>query len=149
MNRDRKIALAGSSVAMLLACSASFITALIFMGIGGGVGSAVAPEFHFSIIEPLLCPEEGELVLEEYQDTFTRPGEVIPTSGTFTRVTCVYPDGSEQDKTVQGAGLILGAYFAICFVPLAVISILGPTTLTGLLLRRRKKSESSDFKEIV
>lgn len=145
MKRDRRIALAGSSAVVLLACSASFITALIFMGIGGGVGSAVAPEFHYSLFAPLLCPEEGEFVFEEYRDTFTRPGEVTPTSGTFTRVTCVYPDGSEQDKTVQGAGLILGMYFAICFVPLVLISILGPTTLTGLLLRRRKTSESPDF----
>lgn len=144
MNRDRKIALAGSSVAVLLACGASFIVALIFMGIAGGVASAVAPEAHLSLFAPLLCSEGGELVLEEYQETFTRPDEAFPTTGTYNRLTCIHPDGTEEDKTVQWAGLTLAMYFGICFIPLALLSLFGPTTLAGLLLRRRKTRQSPD-----
>lgn len=114
-----------------------FFTAIIFAAGFGAPATVMAPEFHYQLLEDVLCPEGTTIDFYSVQRSYHEPGESEP------HVECVYEDGTRIDKTLQGFFAPLGMYFIICFVPLfipaALIAFFIPYNKFFNLFRRKKR----------
>ena len=96
-----------------------FIAATTF----GGVGAAVAPEFHFRLVKPLICPRETQL---EYKEGNTFP--YMNTKGYVTNrtdvfISCVAKDGTRYEgKAFRGLAAVIGFFFLVFLAPAFLLS---------------------------
>lgn len=103
---------------LLTACFCAVNLALPMAGVIGGVSAVAAPEPFFKLFEPLVCPEGSRLEHELNQYSYNQPGEYE------LDLYCVSPNGSRQDALAEGLLGMLGATFAVIFIPLLILAFL-------------------------
>lgn len=134
------------AVMVLIMATLAGLTALMTMATVGGMALGLAPEAHFKLASGLICPEGGEVSLEE-------GGQAVNNSdGAPTHVTSVYCTDAEgvrhelsSEEGVAGllaaSGAILGAYFVggfvVMFVPAVIIGGLLVHVIVNSVMKRR------------
>lgn len=103
---------------LLIACFCAINLALPMAGVIGGVSAVAAPEPFFDLFSPLVCPDGSRLEHELRQYSYNQPGEYE------LDLYCVSPDGSRQDALAEGLLSMLGATFAVVFLPLLILAFL-------------------------
>ena len=117
---------AGFLIVGFMACCAAGGLALFFGLTVGGVGAAVAPDFHFGIVGDWVCPEDSTFEFRQVRHSYHEPGEYT------IEASCVAEDGEElRGQEFKAIGLVMGGYMLACFVPLFLLGIL----FSGLLVR--------------
>jgi len=122
-----------------------FITCLIAGGIAlfigptfGGVGTAIAPDFHFNLVSDWVSPEGSEFTYEELRYSYHEPGE------STIEASCISDEGTEkQGQELKAIGLIMLVYSLSCFLPLLLIGLVVSVVMTFFLSKLIPKPEDS------
>jgi len=89
----------------------------------GGVGAAVAPEFHFGLVKLAVCPRDTRLEYSEgntlpYQDT-----RGLISNRTEVFISCVSKDGKRfEGKAFQTILAVVAFYFLVFITPAFLLS---------------------------
>lgn len=118
MRRPLLIHIAVQLLMLITACFCALNLALPLAGIIGGVSTVVAPEPVFDLLEPVVCPGDSRLEHELNQRSYNRPGEYE------LDLYCVSPDGGRESALAEGLLSMLGAAFAVFFLPMFVLTFL-------------------------
>jgi hypothetical protein len=106
---------------VLIAVLFAFIAAAIV----GGVGAVIAPEFHFRLVKPAICPRETQLEYREGNTMPYRDAKGFVSNRTEVFITCVAKDGKRfEGKAFQGIVAVIGFYFLVFMAPAFLLSLL-------------------------
>lgn len=118
MRRPWLIHLGVQLLMLLTACFCAVNLALPMAGLIGGVSTVAAPGPFFDLFEPLVCPDGYRLEHELNRYSYNQPGEYE------VDLYCVSPDGNRQNASAGGFLGMLGATFAVVFLPLLILTFL-------------------------
>jgi hypothetical protein len=106
---------------VLIAVLFAFIAAAIV----GGVGAVIAPEFHFRLVKPAICPRETQLEYREGNTMPYRDAKGFVSNRTEVFITCLAKDGKRYEgKAFQGIVAVIGFYFLVFMAPAFLLSLL-------------------------
>jgi hypothetical protein len=135
MSGRRLGTLAGLLFGIGVSCAISGFTALIFGATVGGVGTAVAPDFHFNLVSDYVCPEGTTLEYRQAKYSYNEPGE-------YTLEASCEGEGMQEirGQELKAIGAVIGLYIITCFIPLFIIGIIFSGTLMGFISKITKRS---------
>jgi hypothetical protein len=120
----------GCVLVVVLVCVFSGLLSLIIGLTGGAVGAVVAPDFHFRLVEGIVCPEGLTLEHREVRYSYHEPGEYT------IEATCYGPGGQEiEGQAFKAIGAVMGLYFGVSFVVLFVLGLVFGVVLVKLFNR--------------
>lgn len=142
MRRPLLIHLGVQILMLITACCCALNLALPMAGMIGGMSAVVAPEPLFDLVEPLVCSDGSTLEYEMNQRSYNRPGEYE------LELYCVSSDGARQNVLAEGLLGMLGAAFAVFFIPLLIITFLVLAVPAFFIVRWFLKRSQDNMGEI-
>ena len=89
----------------------------------GGVGAAVAPEFNFGLVKPVIYPQDSRLEYKEGNTLPYRDTKGYVSNRTDIFITFVAEDGRRYEgKAFQVLAAVIGFYFLVFLAPAFLLS---------------------------
>lgn len=85
--------------------------------------AAVAPEFHFRLVKPVICPQDTRLEYKEGNTIPYRDTKGYVSNRTDVFISCIAQDGTRNEgKAFQGIVAVIGFYLLVFLAPAFLLS---------------------------